>query len=92
MIPMQETGFHRSGLIEVGSDSQDDPRSATSPYRVRKFAPLEYAGDGRWHKEVLEFDFRSVPTAFYSIFGPRINEGWLIRDSGVVILARSLRR
>lgn len=75
MIPMQETGSGRSGLIEVGADRQNDPRNHNSPYRVRKFANPSRFGDGRWHRESLGFDFRDIPKAFYSIFGPRINEG-----------------
>jgi uncharacterized protein YqjF (DUF2071 family) len=75
MIPMQETGFARSGYIEVGSDVQDAPENATSPYRRRYFVAADHYGSSQWHRGTIEFDFRDTPTAFYSIFAPRINEG-----------------
>jgi len=75
MIPMQETGFGRSGLVEVGTDVQDDPRNVHSPYRKSDFAPIKHYGDNQWHQKSLSFDFTDTPDAFYSIFGPRINEG-----------------
>ncbi|MBC7816119.1 MAG: toll/interleukin-1 receptor domain-containing protein [Planctomycetaceae bacterium] len=77
MIPMQETGFARSGYIEVGSDSQDSPQNATSCHRQRYFVPSEHYSSAQWHRGTLEFDFRDTPAAFYSIFAPRINEGCL---------------
>jgi hypothetical protein len=75
MIPMQETGLDRTGVIEAGTDVQDDPRNVFSPYRVRYVVPTRHYGDGEWHKASIEFDFRDTPGAFYSIFAPRINEG-----------------
>ena len=75
VIRMQETGPGRTGLVEVGADHQNDPRNYTSPYRVRKHVKPKFFGDGEWHHEMLDFDFSDVPTAFYSIFAPRINEG-----------------
>ena len=75
MIPMQETGIGRTGLIEVGANAQDDPQNPYSPYRKRFYVPMEYYGDEQWHQAGISFDFRQTPTAFYSIFAPRINEG-----------------
>ncbi|MBD3342169.1 MAG: hypothetical protein GF353_23915 [Candidatus Lokiarchaeota archaeon] len=75
MIPMQETGIGRVGLIEVGTSVQDDPRNGKSPYRKRYFFPAEHYADNKWHKADFIFDFRKTPTAFYSILAPRINEG-----------------
>jgi hypothetical protein len=72
-IPMQETGFHRSGLIEVGSDQMDDPKNAFSTFRVRLSSMGEASSE--WLAAELSFDFTLVETAFYTIFGPRINEG-----------------
>jgi len=75
MIPMQETGIGRIGLIEVGTNIQDDSRNAKSFYRKRYFIPAEHYLDNKWHKADFTFDFRKTKTAFYSILGPRINEG-----------------
>jgi energy-coupling factor transporter transmembrane protein EcfT len=75
MIPMQETGPGRMGLIEVGTNVQDDPRNAFSSYRQKFVVPITYFRDSQWHHGCVEFDFRHTPDAFYSIFGPRINEG-----------------
>jgi len=75
MIPMQENSLGRTGLIEVGSDFQDAPRNAVSPYRRRYPVPPEHYVSNSWHRGSLEYDFRDTPTAFYSIFAPRINEG-----------------
>jgi len=86
LIPMQETGFRRSGLIEVGTDVEEDPRNAFSPYRVRFLVPRKHYGDGLWHHGTQEFDFREIPEAFYSIFGPRINEGSTDPASGTLLL------
>jgi hypothetical protein len=85
MIPMQETGPGRSGLIEVGTNVEDDPRNAFSPYRQRFVVPIEHFGDGQWHHGSVEFDFRHTPEAFYSIFGPRINEGSVHPGAGHVL-------
>ena len=75
MIPMQETNIGRTGLIEVGTNIQGDPRNPYSPHRKRFYVPMEHCGDGQWHKAGISFDFRQMPTAFYSIFALRINEG-----------------
>ena len=75
MIPMQETNIGRTGLIEVGTQIQDDPQNPCSPHRERFYAPMENYGREQWHKAEILFDFRQIPTAFYSIFAPRINEG-----------------
>lgn len=75
MIPMQETGLNRSGYIEVGSNIQDDSSNATSSYRELYVVPAADYSSTQWHYGQLEFDFRETPTAFYSIFAPRINEG-----------------
>src|SRR5215471_2459145 len=74
MIPMQSEK-PGSSLLEVGGSRQADPDNAYSPYRKRYHIPHEHVGDGAWHKAEIEFDFRNVPTAAYSIFAPRINEG-----------------
>jgi hypothetical protein len=75
VIPMQETGINRTGLIEVGTSTQDDPRNPKSSSRIKFIVPREHLADNAWHHGRLDFDFRGVPTAFYSIFGPRVNEG-----------------
>lgn len=75
MIPMEETGTGRAGLIEVGARFQGDPRNAQSQYRARYYVPNAHYGDGASHVGSIEFDFRTTPGAFYSIFAPRINEG-----------------
>jgi hypothetical protein len=75
MIPMQETGIGRSGLIEVGSNVQGHVRNPRSPYRKRFYVPMERYADGKWHEDGFDFDFRQTPGAFYSILAPRINEG-----------------
>jgi hypothetical protein len=75
MIPIQETGYQRSGVIEVGADRPADPRNPKSPYRIRYTVPRNHQEDTDWHTGTLDFDFREVPTAFYSIFAFRINEG-----------------
>jgi CHAT domain len=75
MIPMQETSIGRTGLIEVGTNIQSHHKNPHSPYRKRFYAPMEFYNDGQWHHGSIDFDFRKIPTAFYSIFAPRINEG-----------------
>ena len=72
MIPMQQS---QRGLLEVGGAAQADPRNATSLYRLRVFVPADEYGDGHWHSGRLAFTFDGLPTASYSIFAPRINEG-----------------
>lgn len=75
-LPMQETGPNRTTVfIEVGTKTPGDLRNAHSPYRVRRYIPVKHYSDGRWHKETIDFDFRDTPTAAYSLFAPRINEG-----------------
>ena len=75
MIPIQETGYQRSGVIEDGADRGADPRNPGSSYRIRFTVPADHQGDAVWHSGTLDFDFRDTPTAFYSIFAFRINEG-----------------
>src|ERR1700722_4607216 len=87
-IPMQETGVGRFGLIEVGTNVEDHPKNAFSPYRARLVVPRRYYGDGRWHDGVLAFDFREISEAFYTIFGPRINEGAVSPTAGVLLISR----
>lgn len=75
VIPMQETGIGRAGLIEVGSDEQEAPQNARSPWRVRHNIPLPHQSDSAWHTTEVAWDFRRVRSAFYSILAPRVNEG-----------------
>ena len=86
-IPMQETDHRRSGLIEVGTDTQDDPRNEFSPSRFRYSVPHAHYSDGKWHHHKLDFNFDDVPEAFYTIFGPRINEGATHPGTGAVLIA-----
>ena len=72
MIPMQN---ELSDLLEVGAKRRSEPANAYSPYRLRHFVPGSHIGDDIWHQAVIDFDFRNTPTASYSIFAPRINEG-----------------
>jgi len=74
-IPMEETGFGRTGLIEAGATVQDDPRNPSSFFRQRFLIPESHQRDGEWHTANVGFDLRRVPKAFYSILAPRINEG-----------------
>jgi hypothetical protein len=62
-------------LLEVGATRVGEPENAFSPYRVRRFIPHHHVGDGRWHAEKVEFDFRETPSASYAICAVRINEG-----------------
>jgi pimeloyl-ACP methyl ester carboxylesterase len=87
MIPMEETGPERSGWIEVETNLQADPRSGFSRHRAAFVVPTKYYGDGQWHHGALEFDFRETRGAFFSIFGPRINEGANNRGAGTMLLA-----
>jgi hypothetical protein len=75
MIPIQETGYDRQGVIEVGSDVANHPRNPKSPHRIRTFVPRAHQKDGAWHSGTIDFDFRDTATAFYSIFAARVNEG-----------------
>ena len=72
MIPMEETGPSRTGYVEARPDVQDEP--AIYPYRAKFSVPLEHFGDNQWHHGNIDFNFRHIQNAFYSIFGPRINE------------------
>ncbi len=85
-IPMQEPGTGRTGLIEVGSQTQDDPKNSFSLYRARFVVPRKHYGDDKWHTAELKFDFREIPEAFYCIFGARINEGSVDPAAGVMLL------
>ncbi|TWP50044.1 alpha/beta hydrolase [Lentzea tibetensis] len=84
VIPMQETGPGRAGLIEVGTNVQGDHRNPRSPFRQRSFIPLAHYADGEWHAMRIQFDFSSLAEAFYAIFGPRINEGLEERGDGIL--------
>ena len=75
MIPIQETGYGRKGVIEVGTQVAGDPRNAVSPHRLRYAVPISHQTDGLWHAATIDFDFRDTPNAFYAIFGARVNEG-----------------
>jgi hypothetical protein len=88
MIPIQETGYGRDGVIEVGGDRQAHVSNPTSPHRLRFFVPEEHQFDHLWHVGVIDFDFRDTPTAFYSIFAPRINEGAATRNAGCLTVGR----
>ncbi len=87
VIPMQETGIDRTGLIEVGANAEDDPKNPTSPYRSRYTIPGEHYGDGKWHFASFSFDFTKTEGAFYSIVAPRINEGCRHPAPGVLRVA-----
>jgi hypothetical protein len=91
ILPMQETGPNRAGLIEAGGSVQNDPVNPASPYRVRYFAPDGYCNDGQWHHHRMEFDFDGVPDAFYTIFAPRINEGVPSRSPEVEVRVTGVR-
>jgi serine/threonine-protein kinase len=75
VIPMQPERSDSERLIEVGARRFMEPENAYSPYRQRLFVPGPHIGDGRWHLAEIEFDFRSVPEADYTILAPRVNEG-----------------
>lgn len=70
VIPMQN-----GPLLEVGAQDSVEPENANSPFRRRFFIPDSHVGDGSWHEADIDFDFRSEPTAAYTILAPRINEG-----------------
>lgn len=82
MIPMKHNSLNQTGYIEVGSNVQDSPQNPFSPYRKRFIIPREHIGDNKWHNVIIEFDFRYINDAFYTIFAPRINEGALIKGGG----------
>lgn len=72
MIPMHGTPAE---LLEVGAQRRSEAANAYSPYRMRYFVPEAQIGDGGWHEAEIDFDFRFIPTATYTVFAPRINEG-----------------
>jgi hypothetical protein len=76
------------GLIEVGTNEQDQPANATSIYRLRSFVPTTEILDGRIHSLEFTFDFRSLPTAGYSIIAARVNEGLPVASPGHFRLRR----
>jgi nucleoside phosphorylase len=88
LIPMQETGVGRTGLIEVGANVQADPKNPYSIYRKRFYIPMEHYSDKKWHKIEISFDFTQLPTAFYTIFAPRINEGCGNPASGHLLITK----
>jgi hypothetical protein len=75
VIPMQRDQPEGDSLIEVGALQCDEPENAFSPHRQRYYVPQEHIEDSRWHQAHIEFDFREVPTAAYTVLAPRINEG-----------------
>lgn len=89
MIPMQSEQSGNS-LLEVGGNRQADPDNAYSPYRKRYYIPHGHIGDDAWHDAELEFDFRDMPTAAYSIFAARINEGCPKPGAGKLLI-RSIK-
>jgi hypothetical protein len=89
MIPMQREASG-DNLQEVGGTRIADPDNAYSPYRKRYYIPHEHIGDGVWHEGEIDFDFRGVPTADYSIFAARINEG-CPKPAGGSLLFRSVK-
>jgi hypothetical protein len=91
ILPMQETGPNRVGLIEVGGSMQDDSVNSASPYRIRYFIPDSYRNDGEWHHHRMEFDFSGVPNSFYAIFAPRVNEGVRDRSSLAEVYVTAVR-
>lgn len=72
MIPMQG---ELNDLIEVGASQREELENAYSPYRVRYFVPEVQIGNQDWQWAEIDFDFHEIPSASYSIFAPRINEG-----------------
>jgi hypothetical protein len=88
MIPIQETGYDRKGVIEVGSDVSADPRNPHSPFRIRFEVPVGHQADAQWHVGVVDFDFRDTMTAFYAVFAARINEGSKHPKAGCLVLGR----
>lgn len=83
MIPMQGG---QSELLEVGAQVCAELANAYSPYRIRYFVPEANIGDNEWHTAEINFDFRSIPVATYSVFAPRINEGCPRPGPGVVLI------
>ncbi|QSQ19298.1 SIR2 family protein [Pyxidicoccus parkwayensis] len=81
-IPMQRTAGGRT--LEVGADSEEDPDNAFSPYRKRLVVPSEHVGDGKWHAASIDFDFKGIPGASFSILGIRINEGCAKPGPGII--------
>jgi len=73
VIPMQAESPDRY-LVEVGAQEYLEPENAFSPYRANTFVPEPFVGDGEWHIAKVEFDFRGLDTAAYSILAPRVNE------------------
>lgn len=82
MIPMQDA----TELLEVGARVPAEPANAYSPYRHRYFVPQADIGDQQWHWAEIDFDFRKTPTAAYSIFAPRVNEGCPRPGSGELMI------
>jgi hypothetical protein len=89
MIPMQKEELG-SVLLEVGAYHDDDPDNAYSPYRKRYYIPDAHVGDGGWHEAEMDFDFRDVPNASYSILAARINEG-CPKPGGGKLLIRGIK-
>jgi hypothetical protein len=89
MIPMQKEEPGNS-LLEVGGNRPGDPDNAYSPYRKRYYVPHANIGDDTWHEAKIDFDFRDIPNASYSILGARINEGCPKPGAGTLLI-RSIK-
>jgi hypothetical protein len=90
MILMRQDEPGKS-LLEVGGNRQDDPDNAYSPYRKRYYIPhADDVGDETWHEGKIDFDFRDISNASYSILGVRINEGCPKPGAGK-LLTRSIK-
>lgn len=81
-IPMQRAPDGR--LLEVGADDEGDPDNAFSSFRKRLVVPSEHIGDGKWHAASIDFDFKGIPGASFSILGVRVNEGCAKPGSGII--------
>ena len=62
--------------VEVGINAPQIQGLRSSFCRVMTVAPIEHFGDSDWHRLEIKYDFRDLSEAFYSIFAPRINEGF----------------
>jgi hypothetical protein len=86
MLPMKEPRVGQTGLIEAGGRLQGDPANPQSSCRQRFTIPPEHSGGSEFHFGSIEFDFRSTPGAFYTIFAPRVNEGVDVPGPGTLEL------
>lgn len=86
-IPMQHDDRTRT-FVEVAAATVAESENANSPYRIRRYVPLNEIGDSQWHSGQLEFDFRNVPTAGYTVCAARINEGCPRPGEGILQIRR----